>query len=68
MAVRYVWLNLMTGQFGKSWTKDQVKAMPESEKTTLMKAKKLKRWALIRYETLNGDDFEFTDDMRITDT
>lgn len=60
--MRYVWMNINTGEFSNSW--------PESEHSQfseyLMNRAKEAGWKLIKYSCENDSDFEFYNLMKIT--
>ena len=56
--MRYVWLNIQTGEFSNSWDEKQQKyAEPIMQEND--------HWKLIKYEALNDKNFEFSNFMKI---
>ncbi len=58
---RYVWLNLITGEFLNSWEgKDQTLLVEKDFQDV-----KYKGWKLIKYQCLNDNEFEFYNMMKL---
>jgi hypothetical protein len=58
--MKYVWLNIQTGEFSNSWTeKEQEEFHPENHLNP-----NNKHWKLIKYECINEPEFEFYNMMK----
>ena len=56
--VKFVWLNIATGEFSNSWSlSEHQKVKPYMKEND--------NWKLIKYEALNDKNFEFSNLMRI---
>lgn len=65
--MKYVWLNLVTGEFSNSWTEEEHKQYYcESAfgKEQLEKARE-SHWILIKYECINDQSFELYRQMKL---
>ena len=60
----YVWLNIETGKFSNSWTEEQHDRLLD-KKEIEEHYKNFPQWKLIRYESVNDKNFEFTQHMKL---
>ena len=59
---KYVWLNVITGQFSNSWDEITHKMSIGNE----IKSDEFdKRWKLIKYQCLTDNNFEFYNQMEL---
>lgn len=59
--VRYVWLNMNTGEFSNSWGEKEMKYLSEDE----VKDANTKGWKLIKYKCVNDESFELYNQMKL---
>lgn len=59
---KYVWLNLNTGEFSKSWNEEQHKSFRMSQLEDATRD----NWKLIKYSCINDAEFELYDMMQVT--
>ena len=62
--MKYVWLNIKTGEFSNSWSEAEENMIDRHPKQIENDTEE--GWKLIKYECTNNEDFEFTHRMRIT--
>lgn len=67
---KQVWLNLVTGEFSKSWSDEEMRKVLGDELHERVMSDQIKRandnnWKLIEYHCINDPGFEFYDMMKI---
>lgn len=62
--MKYVWLNIRTGQFSNPWNEEEEK---QRQQITTVDASDpfYKEWKLIKYECVNDPAFDFYNMMKI---
>lgn len=60
--MKYVWLNLQTGEFGNSWDEESHQEHAPEYYENIDPAS---AWKLIRYDCLTDENFEFLDLMQL---
>lgn len=58
---KYVWFNMVKGEFSNSWDESQQKYVDEEMLTKSSKD----GWRLIKYECLNDSEFEFYNQIKL---
>lgn len=67
--VRYVWLNIATGEFSNSWLPDEYSTL--SQEDLILQSKQdtppdqRPSWKLIEYRCLTDGEFQFDNNMRL---
>lgn len=61
--VRYVWLNMNTGEFSNSWSQEEHDSCTTPPEELL--SDEHDGWKLIKYECVNDPDFQFYNLMRL---
>jgi len=59
--MRYVWLNIATGEFSNSWDDSEFTDSLE----TLLDGEISSEWKLIKYECRTDENFNFNDRMKL---
>lgn len=62
---RYVWLNLLTGEFSNSWTDEDMKFTNDAIETLNKDKDKFEGWKLIEFNCISDPEFTFTRHMKL---
>jgi hypothetical protein len=65
--MKQVWLNLVTGEFSRSWDPKEYEGMKVYDEVMAEQIKRANdtNWKLIEYHCINDPGFEFYDMMKI---
>ena len=64
-SMRYVWLNLYTGEFSNSWDEETPRENFPTEESLKDAQDRCAEWKLIKYECVNQPSFEFDKNMKL---
>jgi len=63
--IKYVWLNLNTGEFSNSWDQETHEHVFKTNEDLFLDKATKDNWKLIKYECVNDESFELYNMMKI---